>query len=338
MVAFRLEPVAVGLLFLIGLYLAALELRKLRELRARLAELLARAVEKALPLPRLVERIARENRGRRRRALADLARRLERGDPLSDALRATKPALATEEGAAAIRAVEGGDGLAAVLRTVAAEEGRLLARGHRLLVALLYPALAFLFFFGLDMVVRLGRRGLPSFRLGSPGLAAVLLAVGLLVLLRLSPWRRPRHALRPRPRLPATARVLRSVAVLLETGTPLPDALRAAAPASGRWLRTVRLAAAARRLEAGDDAAAALAKSGLPGFAVRRLAAAPAAAFPLAARQVAEECDRRHAARGERFLAVVGPVALAAVAFLVFLDFRGLMAWIASVERQVMPW
>lgn len=336
-VVLGLPVVALAMPFVLG------TLRRARvERRASLLEALALAARRGVPLAAPLHRAAAVAKPRRAAALAALATDLDAGRPLAEALRSRLPREVPAAVAASIAAGERASRCPQALEHAAAEASRDLAAGHRLALALFYPALLFVGLALLHLQVLDGRLAwmaadgqLPG--TGSGAVVAVvraaLLAVGAVVVL-LPVVRR----LWPRVDGAASARFLRGVALQLEAGRPVHAALLEGADAAG----VARLARASRgagaRVAAGEPVADAWRALPLPSAARERLAAATPAGLPGLLPDVADACDAREARRVERFVRWAVPVATVAAGLLVALDYALLTELWNAARDGARPW
>jgi type II secretory pathway component PulF len=310
--------------------------RRRQESRARLLEVLARAVESDRPLPPLLARIASETTGGAQRSIDRLAQRLGTGYSLAEAFQEAGGGLLAPRDIEAIRYAEDGPTLSAVLHELARDAGRALTFRHRIGLALVYPALLtpiFLFTWWrmADLSAAFSVPNLPYFDLSfvKPYLPFLGIAIlGTFVLLFSPSF----SSLRPGritwvSKGAALARLYRLAAVHHDAGRPLPDALRRAAEGSGRRSVRNQAEAAAARVAAGESL-----PEVWPWF--------PAAGAGLASRlrRVADLRAERQRERLRRRLALVHPLTLLIFAAATFVEFRYLVGLFGQALRETMPW
>lgn len=318
-------------------------LRRARaERRAALLEAVALAARRGVPLAAPLRRAATVARPARAAALGALADDLDAGRPLAEALRGRLPREIPASVATALAAGERASRLPHALEHAAADASRDLAAGHRVALAVFYPALLFV---GLALL----HAGTLDARFAWAGSAAgidtagpitavaavraALVAVGLAAVL-LPIVRR----VRPRVDGAASARFLRGVGLQLDAGRPLHAALAEGADAAG----VARLARAARgagaRVATGEPAAEAWRALPLPRAARERLAVATPAGLARLLPEVADACDAREARRVERFVAWAVPAATLAAGLLVALDYAVLTDVMNAARDLARPW
>jgi general secretion pathway protein F len=257
-----------------------------RRQRAEWLDGLATLLEAGLPALEAIQTLASARGGQRGRAvLTALGASLREGSSLGEAMRGFPSWFAPTEVAMVEAAVQGGR-LAPVLRSIAARLERGQAVRHRLAAALVYPAVVGLV--GMAAIVFLGVKTLPELvnilaaaGAEAPPLTLAVMAIGQFIvrhafaiaafvaILVPAPLavaamssQHPalaRVALSPRwMRRLALARVTAQLAEMLRAGVPMVEALRTLAPTAGLPALGRVLIDAARRLEAGEELAAAL--------------------------------------------------------------------------------
>ena len=309
--------------------------RRRQESRARLLEVLARAVTRGRPLPPLTARIACELRGSVRRRVDILTRQLSAGFGLSDSF-ATAGDLLPWRDVEAIRCAEDGPALAPVLEELARDAGRGLMVRHRIGLALAYPALLVpllaLSWWQVSSLTRaLPIPDLPSLDIGAvlsslPFLGFAVLGTFVLLFSPSFSWLKPRR-ISFISKTAAEARLYRLAAVHLDTGRTLPDALRHAAVGAGRRSVQLRAEDAAARIASGDTL-----RDVWPWF--------PGAAASLAGRlrRMADHRRERQRARTERRFALLHPLTVIAFAALTFVEFRVLVEIFEQGRKAALPW
>lgn len=322
--------------FLLAGFVAALlvadafRARARREWRARLCELLARAVRWGAPLAPLLARVETALRGRARRRTARLRAELEAGGSLADAFARSGWRAFPRTHIAEVRAAQGTSGVATVLDAQARRAAYGLDLGHRVVRAAFYPALL-----ALLVWLLLGAAGrqvaevreifdMPPSRVQAAGrqvFGGTLAAAAAFLLVWAVAARRGRT---PGARLHRAATLLRPLGVLLGAGVPLPEALRRCG--------CLRAAAAVEQGRTWPDAVAYL---GLPaGVAARVAARAPDA--HLAA--LAEECERRRNRRMARAGTWLLPATIVVLGAVVLAHYASLAGMFRDTLRETMPW
>jgi type II secretory pathway component PulF len=310
--------------------------RRRQEARARLLEVLARAVAADRPLPPLLNRIASEVRGGAVSRIDAAATAVGKGFTLSEAFGDAGRGLLHPRDVEAIRYAEDGPTLGPVLAQLAADAGRAITFRHRIGLALAYPILLTpIFVFTYWSMARLSAASsvpdlaLPDLSFLLPYLPFVGVAMlGSFVLLmnpsfaRLRPKRLTwvgRHA--------AESRLYDLAAIHLDAGRSLPDALRRAGEGAGRRSVRRRAERAAARVSRGESL-----PEVWPWF--------PAAGDGLAGRlrRVADLRRERHRNASRRRIALIHPVTISLFAAVTFLQFRWLVVFYSAAFARAMPW
>jgi len=326
-------------LVVVATFAAATRHRARLELRAELLDLIAGACRRGLVLPPLLVSFAEETPRRRRKMVQDLARRLDEGAPLGEALRALPRRLVPRHVVAAVEAAESTPRLPAVLETVAADAGESLALRHRFVVAALYPLLLAFLLFGLHT----GAVAAFAANLDGtiqPRLSRLLIGAGLGTLLAaatiflLLPLLRRLGAL-PGARRLGSARVLATSALLVEAGLPMDDALLRAAPAGGHPRLARQVQAAARGLADGDPTGPVWAALGLSAVSRLRLEAASPQHLGRVMAGVASRSFDAWRDHSERMLRWMTPLAVIVVGGIVLLDFQVVMDVLADTRANI---
>ncbi len=348
---------------IVGFLIHACRAHSQLEFRIQLLEVLSAAVRQRLPLAPLLEQSALDLPKRRRRTVLNVAAALREGAALDEALAAEAARYFPEHVTQAIRTGAGTARLATMLDLLAGDLGRTMSARHRLVMALLYPAVVggLLVFVASDWLATKLHPSLNDVESGnlpdwSMPLALVVWAtVTLLLLLHaLSTHenrRRPDLAgkilsallppLRRARRLLHGERLLRGMAILIQAGVPLPRAMRACAPSLGDARAEQQTLDAAWNMECGQPAELALARTPLPAFAAVRAAAAVRADPQTVAerlRALAAECASRGRAIHDRTIGLVNPVALALVGLALAGLFRDLFLYQGLWLEAARPW
>ena len=309
--------------------------RRRQESRARLLEVLARAVTRGRPLPPLTARIASELRGGVRRKVDALTRQLSAGHSLADSFAAAGDLLPWRD-IEAIRHAQDGPALAPVLEELARDAGRGLMVRHRIGLALAYPALlvplvALSWWLVSSLTRALPIPDLPFLNIDSllsslPFLGFAVIGTFVLLFSPSFSWLKPRR-ISFISRTAAEARLYRLAAVHLDTGRTLPDALRFAAAGAGRRSVTRRAEDAAARVASGETV-----RDVWPWF--------PAAGASLAGRlrRMADHRRERQRARTERRFALLHPMTVIVFAALTFVEFRVLVEIFEEGRKAALPW
>lgn len=364
--------VAVLFIGLIGVILLPAHFGRRRlEFQELLLSLLATAARRGVPIAPLLQRAALEHTGRRRQILASAAQHLLDGHTLADALKDGAGRALPERVYSTIFSAEGTAQLPAQLQSLANETSLALNSRQRLQLALFYPVCLGLFLIGTQTIfmrfAALAREEL-SVNSSAAALAAVaqgealnrvamvvfLVTCGAVVAillyramgLRLAPLQLlVRRVVTAVPALDRLRRLavgeclLRSTAVLVATGMPLPRALRRAAPTVGDGHFAAAACAGAELMEAGAPADTAWCQTGLPLFAAVRAAAAsgsPPVQLATALRALAAECNDRFTAHIDQLLRWIHPATIAVFGTLLALQFAGMFKLIYSFRQGVL--
>ena len=336
-------PVAVLLSVL--LMLGAVLWRSIRahgriELRARIMELVARALERGRSLPGLFERLDAEFP---RRGLDQTATALSAGAPLADALSAGSAPLFPTPWPDLVRAVEGDGRLAGVLRTEAHEQARQGRFFERLLLSLVYPGILV---FGACSVHQLhgrihGSLGwqwlLNGYELNVGVIAIVFALTVAFLALRLNQW----PAWLPRlgwSRRTSRARILRVVSTLLESGVPLHQALRCVQPLGDTARLRNAIAQAADVAAQGGTPGETLAFLGVARSQRARIAGATGTSLLERLRAVASQMERRLRTRQQRILTGLRPGAVLVIGAFVLVGYAAFMQFLVRAQQSAMPW
>ena len=338
-VPFGIPVAAIILVFTLGM-----RARRRAERRATLADSLALAARRGIPLDVPLDRAAAFARPRRATALRAVVHDLRSGRRLAGSLRTHLKREFPEAVAASIDAGEQASRLPEALESVASEASRTLAQGHRVALAAFYPALLFvgvamlnlLMFEGrLRSILECGGDGAAMPNTIAPVVAVryalVALAAAFVGAILL------RRVMRPVSGA-ASARFLRTTALLLEAGRSLHTAISSAATTAGA--RRLERAAfrAASRIEDGCPIADAWRSLPIERSAIERLASASKPGLPSLLEEVATGCEAREARRADRFIRWSVPIATAAAGLLVAIDYAMLTSAWVHVEELARPW
>jgi type II secretory pathway component PulF len=330
---------AAALALTIDLFRRAWGTRRRLDLRADLLDLLAGACRREAALPPLLEAAAQTARPRERRWFEALSARLREGASLPDALLVLPRAVMPRHAVAVLHAADGTSRFAAALEAAASDAVDALALRHRALLAGLYPLILVVGGVALHSLTVASSGGDGPFRYVplrelDAGVALALVASAaagilgsrLLSRLRLLPGRK---------RL-ASARLLRTSALLVDAGLPAGQALRRAAEVVGHAGVAADVRAAADAVDAGAPAEGLWDPFVLSGADRLRLATA-GARLSRVLHDVADAALVRWRARVEALLAWMQPVAIVVVGAVVFVDVRFVVGVIEDA-RTVRLW
>jgi len=263
--------------------------------------------------------------------------RLAEGAPLASACALAGRTLFPPHVLGAVRAAEGTAALPGALDAAAADATASLQLRHRWLLLAAYPVVvAVLLYLVIDRWQAWPEERLWASQAATAVLGGAAIVVGLVFATSLA---LRRLCVLEGPRLLAAERLLRALAPHVAAGTPLPEALRRAAPACGNAAMAAGARDAARALESGEPVATALREIPLPPFArVRLLVAKDAARTAALHAALAAECARRYRERAERLFRWVLPVALLVLGAAAALQFGAIMDYLDHVRRTVVRW
>ena len=308
------------------------------EQRARVMELLARALRRGRALPPLFGKLHEEFP---RRKLWPIGCALTDGASLGDALEQADSPLFPKPWPDLVRAVEGDAGLVGMLEAesqVEARQGRFV---EKLLLALVYPAVL-----GFGVLALNEAHGWASgfnFFVGNSdndfgaALPIALALVAALAVLRFRRW--PSWLPRPwRTDRTDRARVLRLVSDLLERGAPLHTALERVEPIACNKSVREGVARARAQAEAGEAAGDVLAFLGPDGRAQARIRGATPLSLVARLRAVAVHVEERVRRRQQHVLRGLRPSAVLVAGIVVLLGYAAFARYIAAEQLRAMPW
>lgn len=338
-VLFGIPVAAIALVFTLGM-----RARRRAERRATLADSLALAVRRGIPLDVPLDRAAAFACPKRATALRGVVHDLRSGRRLAGSLRTHLKREFPEAVAQSIDAGEQASRLAEALESTAAEASRTLADGHRMALATFYPALLFVGVAMLNLLLFEGRlrsiiecgegvtTGAPSIwpvvavRYALVALAAAFVGVMLL-----------RRVLSP-VRGAASARFLRTTALLLEAGRPIHTAISSAATTAGARRLEGAAFRAAKRIEGGYAVSDSWRSLPIGRAAIERLASASKPGLPSLLEEVASGCEARDSRRADRWIRWSVPIATAAAGLLVAIDYAILTRTWVHFAEFARPW
>ena len=317
----------------------------------QLLELLQLATRRGAALGPVLHRAAADGGRRERRWLGAIARKLDSGAPLSDALASIRPACFTPQALAAVASSEGTAQLPGMLGDLAARHGVEEQERFRWLLWVGYPAfLAFVF-----VVVSMSwTRIHGAAHLSTPSMFALAIVGAWLVFVttggasRLGRWLRGQAErlpwIGPSLRLRALGRALQAAGGVCQGGFGLDRALESAAATAGDSLCASDLRAAASIARSGATPREVWERAKFPSFVLARVAAdsgGGSKAFAQRLREAGAECDRRAIRALGRSRRIVHLAALLAIAALLGLQFHGVFAWLAenrAAASETLPW
>lgn len=330
------EFILIAGVLMIGLGQAALSNRRNFELRMQLLEVIELAMRRGLPIIPPLRKSTSGMRRRVRASITQLARDLEQGEGLSEALEWAVPDSFPPHVRAMIQAAEGSAELPAVLRSLLQQTEDRIALQHRLMIALLYPAalvfgllLLSEFWLPVTAITPLvaGVPAVPWFGAGfsvpigllAMGFFCTLLAwhmlwrrSGLLRRLGRDYWARLPWC-SPAGHLLASEQFLTSLAFLVRGGVTIPTAMRRSVGAAGSPRMEASIRSAAVALDEGASFEDALRSTGLPAFAVASIVASGGGSpgqLADAMQRGAREAHSRFLTARERLLGILGPAGL----------------------------
>jgi len=367
--------IAVGLALVLGFTAVRVQAEGLYgdEFRSHLFRVLAGALRRGESAGGALAALGREFEGPRGETILRVLGSLDEGRPLAEALDAGGPGLLALRDRESLEAVEGTGRAAALLESMADAPRDAGAVWRRVMLPLAYGVLlfsvgAFLASFVLPRWAEMGG-GIQS-RLDRPmdtstfeagtraarlypflldtALAGAVIAWGTQRALR-SRRLGPRvaalamgiPAIGTVLRLRAAERVCRVMAVLVEGGAPLHEALSRAAPSAGNVAVEESLLDAAAAASRGESVARVLAGTRLPpGVALRAAAASGGRteSFSSALEGLAVECGERARLRAAALASSLYPAVLASAAVLAFLVYRGTFSMLSEIQGALRPW
>jgi len=327
-----------------GAFTLGILLRRLGERRATIAESLALAARRGIPLHVPLSCAAELASPRRGPALRAVAEDLRAGRPVHESLRAHLRWQFPAAVDAALAAGERASRLPEALEAVAAEAGRDLGRRQRVALAAFYPVLLFLSVGLLNLLVLEGRLKYVVWDESASGAGAgsvwPVVAVRYVLWAVAAAWIGAVVARRIRRPVTgvASSRFLRTTALLLSAGRPVHTAFAEAAASAGAPRLARAVEAASARLQAGEPLAEQWRTLPIARAARDRLAAAVTTGLPVLLEEVAQGCDARDARAAERWIRWSVPVATAVAGLLVAVDYAMLTSAWVHVQEAVRPW
>ena len=325
------------------------------EFRARVLETLASAIRRDVPVePQFLWLIAHDERGRKKRAILEAARRLDEGLPLSAALSGALGLSATAT--ASIASAEGTSNVGAALRSAAREDRDSLRFFHGVLMRLAYPTVILAFlggFVGLSIAPKF-QQVTSSMELHTPALmwaveltryvAGGLIAAFVVVACSRKPpiaaLLAALHGLRREAPVHSTANWLRALSGAVRAGRPIDEAMERTAAAIGHRRHVTAVRAAAHSIHEGTAFAEAWERLPVPTWLRARssMLAGPPAQVAAALDELSAMASERAEGSRERFLAVLSPALLLVCGSAVGLVFGELFMVLAQIRGTVSPW
>lgn len=354
-------PVALLTVAVLALWFVrhGLRLRRRVEFERNLLELLHLATRREHALAPLLRRAAIDADTTEQKWFERIATELENGSALHEALSAGARKCIAADVLAAIASAEGTAQLPNVLADLARRRDRSNALRYQVLLAASYPALLSLLLVCLGAFWAMagggpGASGLRRFDVAPWAMWIATICTGTWLLLafgwgtrswtrtlavigRNLPW------LGSRLRLLPAARAMRTCASLVASGASLPTALHQSAHVSADPRSERHLHHAAELADSGSPTEEVWQQSGLPAFAIARLACGSTSREQLASHltELAEQCDLRCSDSIQRATAVLQPIVVLGFGVVVALQFSDLFTWIDGFREQAMeqlPW